>query len=92
MHIIRDALLTVYRHGWGCTADPDKAVEYLSLAASNAASVEDHALKQGRKQGGAAKGELVLAIFELANSFRHGWGVKKDPVAAMKARCLTISV
>jgi TPR repeat protein len=34
------------------------------------------------KKGGAAKGELVLAIFELANCFRNGWGVKKDPVAA----------
>lgn len=34
------------------------------------------------KKGGAAKGELVLAIYELANSFRHGWGVGKDPVAA----------
>lgn len=34
------------------------------------------------KRGGAAKGELVLAIFELANCFRHGWGVAKDPVAA----------
>lgn len=35
------------------------------------------------KKGGAAKGELVLAIYELANCFRHGWGVpKKDLVAA----------
>lgn len=34
------------------------------------------------KKGGAAKGELVLAMFELANSFRRGWGVKKDPSAA----------
>ena len=34
------------------------------------------------KKGGAAKGELVLAIYELANCFRNGWGVKKDAVAA----------
>lgn len=34
------------------------------------------------KKGGAAKGELVLAIFELANCFRYGWGVEKDAVAA----------
>lgn len=40
------------------------------------------ALKAGLKKGGAAKGELVLAIFELANSFRHGWGTKPDPIAA----------
>lgn len=34
------------------------------------------------KKGGAAKGELVLAIYELANCFRNGWGVHKDPAAA----------
>lgn len=34
------------------------------------------------KKGGAAKGELVLAIFELANCFRHGWGVSVDKFAA----------
>jgi hypothetical protein len=40
------------------------------------------AIQAGLKKGGAAKGELVLAIFELANCFRHGWGIDKDPVAA----------
>jgi Sel1 repeat len=34
------------------------------------------------KKGGAAKGELVLAIFELANCFRNGWGVQVDKAAA----------
>ncbi|OIW35632.1 putative cell cycle inhibitor Nif1 [Coniochaeta ligniaria NRRL 30616] len=70
------------RHGWGCTPDPAGAVNYLSAAASNAATVENLALQAGLKKGGAAKGELVLAIFELANCFRHGWGIPKDPVAA----------
>ncbi|KAI0815564.1 HCP-like protein [Xylaria sp. FL0064] len=70
------------RHGWGCEPDPERAVTYLSAAASNAATVETMALKAGLKKGGAAKGELVLAIFELANCFRHGWGIAKDPVAA----------
>ncbi|KAK1973153.1 HCP-like protein [Colletotrichum sublineola] len=70
------------RHGWGCEPDPEGAIKYLSAAASNAASVEQMALKAGLKKGGAAKGELVLAIFELANSFRHGWGTPKDPIAA----------
>ena len=37
-------------------------------------------------KGGAAKGELVLAIFELANCFRHGWGVKIDKLAAKQVR------
>lgn len=70
------------RHGWGVQVEPEKAIHYLSLAASNSASVERAALESGMKKGGAAKGELVLAIFELANCFRHGWGVKKDAVAA----------
>lgn len=78
-----DGLLTrVDRHGWGCEPDPEGAIKYLSAAASNAATVEQMALKAGLKKGGAAKGELVLAIFELANSFRHGWGTAKDPIAA----------
>ncbi|KAF5527829.1 Protein DSF2 [Colletotrichum aenigma] len=70
------------RHGWGCEPNPEGAIKYLSAAASNAAAVEQMALKAGLKKGGAAKGELVLAIFELANSFRHGWGTKTDPIAA----------
>ncbi|KAI9171413.1 hypothetical protein HJFPF1_00896 [Paramyrothecium foliicola] len=70
------------RHGWGCEPDLTGAIKYLSAAASNAASVEQLALQAGLKKGGAAKGELVLAIFELANCFRHGWGIPKDPYAA----------
>lgn len=41
------------------------------------------------KKGGAAKGELVLAIFELANCFRNGWGIEKDPFAAKQVRLKT---
>ncbi|KAI0151760.1 HCP-like protein [Xylariaceae sp. FL1272] len=70
------------RHGWGCEADPARAITYLSLAAANSASIENKALAAGQKKGGAAKGELVLSIFELANCFRHGWGIPRDPVAA----------
>jgi hypothetical protein len=40
------------------------------------------ALQAGSRKGGALKGELVLAIFELANCFRHGWGIAKDAIAA----------
>lgn len=70
------------RHGWGITPNTTLAVQYLSAAAASSALVESAALSSGMKKGGAAKGELVLAIYELANSFRHGWGVVKDPVAA----------
>lgn len=72
------------RHGWGCLPNPSEAIIYLSAAASNAASIEKLALQAGMKKGGAAKGELILAIFELANCFRHGWGVEMDPVAAQR--------
>lgn len=72
----------VNRHGWGTNANPSLAITYLSRAASSSAAVESQALQSGLKKGGAAKGELVLAMYELANSFRHGWGVEKDPVAA----------
>ncbi|KAL5611557.1 hypothetical protein BROUX41_000858 [Berkeleyomyces rouxiae] len=70
------------RHGWGCTPDLAQAVSTLGLAAANAAAIEQRALNEGKKQGGPAKGELVLAIYELANCFRNGWGVEQDPVAA----------
>ncbi|KAL6168172.1 hypothetical protein ACJQWK_05829 [Exserohilum turcicum] len=70
------------RHGWGCESNQEQAVYYLSMAASNSAEVEKLALGAGMKKGGAAKGELVLAMYELANCFRNGWGIKKDPSAA----------
>ncbi|KAK6532896.1 hypothetical protein TWF281_007067 [Arthrobotrys megalospora] len=70
------------RHGWGTAANSAEAIKYLQAAAANSASIEQEALRAGMKKGGAAKGELVLAIFELGNCFRHGWGTEKDPVAA----------
>lgn len=70
------------RHGWGCQPNTEMAVQYLSAAASNSASIEEEALRAGMVKGGAAKGELVLAIYELANCYRNGWGVVKDPAAA----------
>ncbi|KAJ5124903.1 uncharacterized protein N7515_008728 [Penicillium bovifimosum] len=70
------------RHGWGCPPDLERAVTYLSAAASNSAAVEAEALRAGMKKGGSAKGELVLAMYELGNCFRNGWGLKKDPAAA----------
>jgi TPR repeat protein len=71
-------------HGWGIPSNPPLAVTYLSLAARNSAAIESAALDAGLKKGGAAKGELVLAIFELANCYRMGLGVDKDPVAARR--------
>ena len=56
---------SVARHGWGITPNPSLAITYLSQAAANAADIEAQALGAGMKKGGAAKGELVLAIYEL---------------------------
>lgn len=70
------------RHGWGCPKDEAAAFTYLSSAASNSALLEQQALDAGIKTGGAVKGELVLAIFELGNCFRYGWGTSVDKVAA----------
>ncbi|KAK7204777.1 hypothetical protein BZA70DRAFT_184354 [Myxozyma melibiosi] len=78
------------RHGWGLAPDLNKAIYYFRLAASNSAFIEDAAKRanvkmhaRNRKAGvGGAKGELTLAIFELGNCFRYGWGVEQDAVAA----------
>ncbi|OAA73227.1 Tetratricopeptide-like helical [Cordyceps fumosorosea ARSEF 2679] len=72
----------LFGHGWGCEPDTARAGQYLSAAATNSAKIEDMALKAGMQKGGAAKGELILAMFELGNCFRHGWGMRKDPEAA----------
>ncbi|KAL8679633.1 MAG: hypothetical protein Q9186_004094 [Xanthomendoza sp. 1 TL-2023] len=80
--LAQDNAMAQIIHGWGTPPNPPLAIHYLSLAASSAASIESAALSSGLKKGGAAKGELVLAIYELANSYRHGWGVEKDMVAA----------
>ena len=88
------------RHGWGCAANPAKAVELLHLAAE-AASAEVDATGARRptaahgtvqfnsaegKRGGAT---LALAIYELGQSYMHGWGVAKDKRLAL--RCYEIS-
>lgn len=70
------------RHGWGCDKNEKTAFTYLAHAASDSAALEAEALKAGLKKGGAAKGELVLAIFELGNCYRYGWGTGIDKVAA----------
>lgn len=53
------------RHGWGIEENPAEAMRYLQAAAKNSAAVEDEALRAGMKKGGTAKGELVLALYEV---------------------------
>jgi TPR repeat protein len=54
------------------------AFQYLQRAAEHA--VDD--LNNLSVNLSASKGELVMAIYELGVSFRHGWGVQKDKQTA----------
>jgi TPR repeat protein len=89
------------RHGWGCAANPEKAVEWLHSAAETAsAQVNENGIRrpggggaydlnfrsEEGKRGGAT---LALAIYELGQSYMQGWGVAKDKHLAL--RCYEIS-
>lgn len=87
------------RHGWGCAPNPEKAVEWLHLAAECASAEVD---ENGRPlDGGTSDGltkteeskkrraTLALAVYELGQSYMHGWGVQKDKHLAL--RCYEIS-
>lgn len=74
-------LQTHLRHGWGTLSDPALAVAYIMQAANNAGMVESQALASGMKNGGPARGELVLAIYELGNCCSRGLGIEKDTVS-----------
>ena len=87
------------RHGWGCSPNPEKAVEWLHAAAECAsAAVDENGVRglagskdlafksEDGKQGGAV---LALAIYELGQSYMNGWGVEKDKYLAL--RCFELS-
>ncbi|KAF9569535.1 hypothetical protein EC968_002579 [Mortierella alpina] len=67
------------RHGWGCTANRVLAFQYLQKSAEHAVGDLN---SRDSFASTAAKGELVLAIYELGICFRHGWGVDKDKKTA----------
>ncbi|KAI0791777.1 hypothetical protein C8Q75DRAFT_715540 [Abortiporus biennis] len=68
------------RHGWGCEKDEIKGFKWLRRAAELA--VEDLEGARGGVDTSAVKvrftSELVLAIYEVGQSFFRGWGVEKD--------------
>ncbi|BFZ56239.1 hypothetical protein PYCC9005_003283 [Savitreella phatthalungensis] len=66
------------RHGWGIPKDEAKAINWLRKAAASSADHEAEALSEKRPTGGTMKGDLILAIFELGNCFRYGWGCEID--------------
>jgi hypothetical protein len=63
----------------GCRANTQLAFQYLQKAAEHAV---DDLNNLSTVNLSAAKGELVMAIYELGVSFRHGWGVQKDKKTA----------
>ncbi|KAI8378951.1 hypothetical protein BD560DRAFT_324737 [Blakeslea trispora] len=70
------------RHGWGCKKNEHTAFQYLQKAAEHA--VEDLANITSTVNTSASKGELIMAIYELGVSFRHGWGCKKNKESAVQ--------
>ncbi|KAG1449982.1 hypothetical protein G6F56_008481 [Rhizopus delemar] len=64
------------RHGWGCQKHEHKAFQYLQKAAEHA--VQDLKNIETAVSQSASKGELIMAIYEMGVSFKHGWGCKKD--------------
>ncbi|KAL9543320.1 hypothetical protein MBANPS3_008174 [Mucor bainieri] len=69
------------RHGWGCKRNEHLAFQYLQKAAEHA--VEDLNNFSNAVNASASKGELIMAIYELGVSFRHGWGCKKNKETAV---------
>ncbi|TPX58567.1 hypothetical protein SpCBS45565_g07964 [Spizellomyces sp. 'palustris'] len=72
------------RHGWGCQKNEQEAVRLLQKAAETA--VMDLNMGIGTSMKGTLKKiattELTLAIYELAMSFKQGWGVQKSKTTA----------
>ncbi|KAI7906209.1 uncharacterized protein BX663DRAFT_255852 [Cokeromyces recurvatus] len=66
------------RHGWGCKKNEHLAFQYLQKAAEHAVEDLSHTVNTS-----AAKGELIMAIYELGVSFFHGWGCKKNKETAV---------
>ncbi|GAM90900.1 hypothetical protein ANO11243_089460 [Dothideomycetidae sp. 11243] len=75
------------RHGWGTSVDKEAALQFFSLAAAGAATplpgnTQPTTNAFPGSSPPAAKAELILALYELGNSYRHGWGCAVDPRAA----------
>lgn len=77
------------RHGWGCKANPALAVHYLQRAAESAVFELHTALAKTTATPSTAntkliaRHELVLAIYEIGQSFYRGWGVPKQKKLAI---------
>ncbi|KAI9307416.1 hypothetical protein BJ944DRAFT_261966 [Cunninghamella echinulata] len=69
------------RHGWGCQKNEQIAFQYIQKAAEHAV-VDLNSISSSKVNTSAVKGELVMAIYEMGVSFRHGWGCRKNKETA----------
>ncbi|KAI9496173.1 hypothetical protein BDB00DRAFT_726225, partial [Zychaea mexicana] len=69
------------RHGWGCKRNESTAFQYLQKAAEHA--VMDLNSLSSTVITSAAKGELIMAIYELGVSYIQGWGCRKNKETAV---------
>ncbi|ORZ16326.1 hypothetical protein BCR42DRAFT_451289 [Absidia repens] len=69
------------RHGWGCQKNEPVAFQYIQKAAEHA--VMDLNSLSKTVNTSASKGELIMSIYEMGISFRHGWGCRKNKETAV---------
>ncbi|TFK86532.1 HCP-like protein [Polyporus arcularius HHB13444] len=69
------------RHGWGCPKDEATGFKWLRRAAELAVTDME---KGQHGDMSAVRSELVLAIYEVGQSFFRGWGVQKDKEMAVQ--------
>ncbi|KAJ2713383.1 hypothetical protein H4R19_002279 [Coemansia spiralis] len=67
------------RHGWGCQANEHLAFVFLQRAGE---TVVPHVKDMDPTVAGMAREELAMAIFELGQSYRQGWGVSRNKKTA----------
>ncbi|KAI8139089.1 hypothetical protein BJV82DRAFT_522307 [Fennellomyces sp. T-0311] len=69
------------RHGWGCRSNSTLAFQYLQKAAEHAVNGLQKSCEKKHEVDAllaSRKGELVIAIYELAVSFQQGWGITRS--------------
>lgn len=80
------------QHGWGCRVDMPLGFRYLQSAAESVVEELNQVLASNDEKataGGterlvrALQNELVLALHELGQSCRFGYGCDKDPAMAV---------
>ncbi|KAJ2521202.1 hypothetical protein H4217_001538 [Coemansia sp. RSA 1939] len=67
------------RHGWGCQPNENLAFVFLQKAGEQ---VVPHVRDMDPGAAGIAREELAMAIYELGQSYRHGWGVSRNKKTA----------